>query len=45
MTALIADLVLVVLFGAALVGGWVRPWDEKPGDLRAALARSANRER
>ena len=27
------------------LGGWVRPWDEKPGDLRAALARSANRER
>lgn len=27
------------------LGGWVLPWDEKPGDLRAALARSANRER
>ena len=27
------------------LGGWAVPWDERPGDLRAALARSANRER
>lgn len=35
----------VLLAVVLQLGGWVLPWDEKPGDLRAALARSANRER
>lgn len=35
----------VLLAVVLKLGGWVRPWDEKPGNLRAALARSANRER
>lgn len=35
-----------VLLAVALeLGGWAQPWDERPGDLRAALARSANGER
>lgn len=34
----------IVLDAVLELAGWARPWDERPGDLYEALARSRNRE-